>query len=124
MLAGPAKSLAGLHRTYHELTGTALASSSFQERFCPAMVTWLRSVFEHAAATVAAEATPRMSGLLASFRELTPADSMMLRLDALLDPGCRTNHSPATAKLDVIHNHRGPPRSANCRMHPGGNQAV
>ena len=41
MIASPQKSVAGLQRLYHELTGTVLASSSSQDRFNGALVQWL-----------------------------------------------------------------------------------
>lgn len=106
MVATPTDTVAGLQRLYHQLTGTVLASSSFQERFSGALVAWLRAAFEHVVA-VTGEGRRQLSGPLAGFRELVAIDSTVLRLHALLAgkyPGTRTNHSPAQAKLNVIYN--------------------
>lgn len=106
MIASPQKSVAGLQRLYHELTGTVLASSSFQERFNAGLVTWLKAAFEHAAAAVG-ENGRQMRGALASFVEVTLIDSTILRLHKLLAgryPGPRTNHSPAALKLNLAIN--------------------
>lgn len=100
------KTLTGLQRLYHQTTGTVLASSSFQGRFNPALVAWLRAAFEMAASN-AGEGNRPLSGALAAFRELTVIDSTVLRLHKLLArryPGPRTNHSPAAMKLNVVYN--------------------
>lgn len=106
MIASPQKSVAGLQRLYHELTGTVLASSSFQERFNARLVAWLKAVFEHAAAAVGQNGR-QMRGALATFAEVTLVDSTILRLHKLLArryPGPRTNHSPAALKLNLAIN--------------------
>lgn len=106
MIASPQKSVAGLQRLYHELTGTVLASSSFQERFNARLVAWLKAAFEHAACAVG-ENGRQMRGALATFTEVTLIDSTILRLHKLLTkryPGPRTNHSPAALKLNLAIN--------------------
>lgn len=106
MVATPTDTVAGLQRLYHQMTGTVLASSSFQERFSGALVAWLRAAFEHVVAATG-EGHRQLAGPLAGFRELVAIDSTVLRLHALLAgkyPGTRTNHSPAQAKLNVVYN--------------------
>lgn len=106
MYASPTKSRTGLQRLYHELTGTILASSSFQERFSLPLVAWLRAVFAHTLASAAAECH-QLAGPLGALGDMIVIDSTVLRLHAALAaryPGCRTNHSPATAKLNLVYN--------------------
>jgi IS4 transposase len=106
MIAQPTDTVAGLQRLYHQLTGTVLASSSFQGRFNAGLVAWLRAAFEHVVAATG-EGRRQLTGALAPFSELLVIDSTVLRLHALLAgkyPGTRTNHSPASAKLNVLYN--------------------
>ena len=108
MIASPLKTLSGLQRLYHQTTGTVLASSSFQGRFTPALVAWLRATFEHAASGMC-EKRRDLAGVLGAFHEITLIDSTLLRLHKLLAgryPGPRTNHSPAAMKLNVVYNVR------------------
>lgn len=108
MIACPQKSLASVQRLYHELTGTTIAASSFQERFNAGLVGWLKAVFEHTSAAVS-ENSRQLKGALAAFREVTLIDSTILRLHRLLAkryPGPRTNHSPAAIKLNLVYNVR------------------
>lgn len=106
MIATPVRSLAALQRLYHEHTGEFLASSSFQGRFNDGMAKWLGLVFAHAL-EAGAERQRALSGILGQFQAVLLMDSTILRLHELLAkryPGCRTNHSPAAAKLNVLYN--------------------
>ena len=102
---GRSRSLAALRRTYHRVTGTSLASSSFQERFTPALVRFLRAVLAELLERISS-ARPEVRGLLAPFADVVLADASVIALHHALAsrfPGTRTNSSPAAAKLHLVH---------------------
>jgi IS4 transposase len=99
---GEERTLAGLHRAYLRVARQAVTRSSFYDRFTPSLVKFLRGVLEHVILRVQEEASRRQSDLLGRLREVLLVDSTVIRLHAWLEkkyPGCRTNHSPAAAKV-------------------------
>jgi putative transposase len=102
--AGQRRSLADLERLYEEKSGESMAGSSFYEKFNAGLVGVLRALVLDAIRSVTA-AEQRLEGLLAPFRDVLIADTMLIRLrDTLqtLYPGTRTNHSKASLKLSSV----------------------
>lgn len=99
---GEERTLAGLYRAYLRVARQAISMSSFYERFTPSLVKFLQGILGHVILRAEEQASGRMPGLLARLREVLMVDSTVVRLHAWLEkkyPGCRTNHSPAAAKL-------------------------
>lgn len=110
---GSARNLSGLRRAYHRATGTALAPSSFYDRFSVELVAFLTAAVEHALDGFRL-AFQSLSGCLDAFEDVMITDSTVIKLhDALakLFPGCRTNTSPASAKLHAVMSVKGRGRS-------------
>ena len=122
---GRGRTLAGLRRTYEEITRTRLAPSAFYDRFTPQLVRLLKAIVAVLLAKVAAPQRALL-GPLAAFRDLILTDSTVIRLHALLEntfPGCRTNHTKAALKLHAVISATGAgPRSLKVtseRVHDG-----
>ena len=110
---GSQRTIAGLRRVYIRSTGTTLVPSAFYDRFTDRLVSYLQSAVEH----LLSEFQASFSGIgerYSLFKDLFITDSTVLKLhDALAKvfPGCRTNHSPAAAKLHVVMSVKGAGRS-------------
>lgn len=101
---GGARTLAGLRRAYERTTGVSLVPSSFYDRFTPALVRFLRRVVGELSRCLA-EHQPAHRGLLSRFADVAVADATVIKLHRLLAGryrGCRTNSSPAAAKLHLV----------------------
>lgn len=101
---GRARTLAGLRRAYEQAAGHTLVPSAFYDRFTPAVARWLRGVLAQVIATTVERV--RLSGPLASFKDLVLTDSTVIRLHDLLSrafPACRTNHTQAALKMHVVY---------------------
>ncbi|MFA5507182.1 MAG: IS4 family transposase [Vulcanimicrobiota bacterium] len=101
---GSQRSLAELRRGFHQATGTALAPSSFYDRFTPALCRFLKLTVVQVCATLA-EPTTKMEGKLRAFTDLVVADASVISLHELLADkfkACRTNHSKAALKLQMV----------------------
>jgi IS4 transposase len=98
------RSITGLRRGYELASGETLVRSSFYYRFTPALVEFFQRLLARAMETLAGPVRS-LGGLLEGFADLMTADATVVRLHTLLArlyPGCRTNHSPAAAKLHVV----------------------
>jgi IS4 transposase len=103
-MEGNERSLAALRRCYERVSGERLSSSSFYERFTPALVKFLRRAFEHALAQARA-GTPGLQKVVDEFRDILLVDSSVIRLRDFLArvfPACRTNHTQAAAKVHMV----------------------
>lgn len=104
---GSKRSIASLRRTYQAISGHRLARSSFHDRLTPALTELMRLLLEQVLKRQR-EKIPRIHGeLMRGFDRLLAMDATILRLHDLLTnayPGCRTNHSPAAAKLHMVMN--------------------
>jgi IS4 transposase len=101
---GKLRSLADLRRAYENRSGVSVEESSFQDRFTPALASWLRGLALEVLASLAT-GPQRLASTLAGFRDLLLIDSTVLRLRDLLKgsfAACRTNHTKAAAKLHVV----------------------
>lgn len=101
---GGERTLAGLRRVYQRTTGTSLVPSAFYDRFTPALVRFLRRIVGELSRRLA-EHAPVHSGLLSKFADVAMADATVIKLHRLLPGryrGCRTNSSPAAAKLYLV----------------------
>lgn len=99
------RSLAALTRFFTSLTDETLARSAFQKKFSNASVEFLRAVFREATMRAGDTLGSTLGRKLRRFREICVFDASVIRLhDFLADrfAGCRTNHSPAAAKLHVV----------------------
>lgn len=98
------RTLTGLRQAYQNATGTTIASSAFQNRFTESLAQLMREAVVMAMSKLA-EPVAGLQGRLQAFLDLVVVDSSVLRLpDKLAEayPGCRTNHSPAAMKLNVV----------------------
>ena len=107
--SGSKRSLAGLRRTYQQVTGMSLVPSAFYDRFTPELVRFLRGVVGRMASRVP-DHDPAYRGLLSRFNDVVVADATVVKLHRLLQrryPGTRTNSSPAAAKLHLVMSVKG-----------------
>lgn len=104
---GSKRSIASLRRTYEAISGHTLARSSFHDRLTPALARLMRLLLEQVL-KLQREKLPAVHGeFMRGFDRLLAMDATILRLHDLLSsayPGCRTNHSPAAAKLHMVMN--------------------
>lgn len=103
---GGKRTIAGLRRTLEQELGATLEESSFYDRFTPGLVQFMRLAVARSCESLRSgiEATERRAGHL--FKDIVEIDSTVLRLHAALSkkmPGTRTNHSPAAAKVHLVH---------------------
>jgi putative transposase len=121
---GRDRTISSLRRGLEQQLGLTLEESSFYDRFTPGLVKFLRMAvargIEHVKSGV--EAADRVRAGL--FKDIVNIDSTVLRLHSALAtrmPGTRTNHSPASAKVHLVHSVIGRgPRSVKLtdgRMH-------
>lgn len=99
------RTLAALNREYNSIADTDLVPSSFYKRFTPALVTFLRAALDHGLRQIGF-GVAKLPGILSDFTDVLIYDGSLVRLhDSLrnLYPGTRTNHSPASAKITVVH---------------------
>lgn len=104
---GSKRTLASLRRAYQAASGHRIARSSFHDRLTPALAQLMRRLLEHIL-KAQREVLPDFHGqCMRGFEQLFAMDATILRLHSLLSaefPGCRTNHSPAAAKLHMVMN--------------------
>ena len=101
---GSARNISGLRRAYQRSTGTTLVPSSFYDRFNVRLVAFLKAAVEHALCEFQLTFHD-LSDRFDAFQDIMITDSTVIKLhDALanLFPGCRTNTSPAAAKLHAV----------------------
>jgi putative transposase len=99
------RSMAALTRFFTTVTKESLARSAFQKKFSDASVAFLRAIFREATTRAAASMGTDIGGKLRHFRDISVFDATVVRLHRFLAdrfPGCRTNHSPATVKLQTV----------------------
>jgi IS4 transposase len=99
------RSMAALTRFFMTITKETLARSAFQKRFSVASVAFLRAVFGEATVVAAASMGTDLGGKLRRFRDISVFDATVVRLHRFLTDrfaGCRTNHSPAAVKLQMV----------------------
>ena len=120
---GSARNISGLRRAYQRATGTTLVPSSFYDRFNTRLVAFLKAAVEHALGEFRL-AFQDLGDRFEAFEDVMIADSTVIKLhDALskLFPGCRTNTSPASAKLHAVMSVKGRGKSSvtltNGRVH-------
>lgn len=105
--AGSKRTIASLRRTYQVMSGHRIARSAFFDRFTPEL-TKLLSRLLNEVLRQQREKVPRIFGeRMRGFERILAMDATVLRLHHLLSdtfPGCRTNHSPAAAKLHMVMN--------------------
>ena len=101
---GGERTLAGLRRAYETATKKTLVPSSFQDRFTPALVKYLRLIVGRLFDGLT-EPSRALAGELGAFKEVIATDATVIRLHDFLAkafPGCRTNHTKAALKLHVV----------------------
>ena len=120
---GSARKIAGLRRAYQRSTGTTLVPSSFYDRFNARLVAFLKAAVEHALGEFRL-AFEDLSDRFDAFQDIMITDSTVIKLHgalAKLFPGCRTNTSPAAAKLHAVMSVKGHGKSTvkltNGRVH-------
>ena len=120
---GSTRKISGLRRAYQRSTGETLVPSSFYDRFNKPLVDFLRATVEKALGQF--RLTFQKLGVrFDHFEDVMITDSTVIKLhDALskLFPGCRTNTSPAAAKLHAVLSVKGHGKStvklSNGRVH-------
>ena len=101
---GGERTLAGLRRAYETATKKTLVPSSFQDRFTPALVKYLRLIVGRLFDGLT-EPSRALAGEFGAFKEVIATDATVIRLHDFLAkafPGCRTNHTKAALKLHVV----------------------
>lgn len=101
---GACRSLAEMRRNFESSTGTHLVPSSFYDRFTPALCKFLKSAVSKACQTLS-EPGEKLGGSLAQFRDVVVADCTVIALHDLLASAyqaCRTNHTKAALKMQVV----------------------
>jgi len=107
--SGGERTIADLRRSYERVTGKAVATSSFYNRFTPAFAGFLRAALTQGLEKLSRGAEGA-AAVLGEIREVLCVDSTVIRLhDALAAcwPACRTNHTLAALKLHTVLNVRG-----------------
>lgn len=105
--AGSKRSIASLRRTYIAVSGHTLAPSSFYDRLTPQLAQLMRRLLEYVLEFQREQLSEFHGELMRGFERLIAMDATILRLHDLLASkysGCRTNHSPAAAKLHMVMN--------------------
>ena len=109
------RTLAGLRRTYENLTSTKIEESSFYDRFTPGVVKWLRGIVGDALERVATDSR-RVADSLSGFRDLLLIDSTVIRLhDLLIAPEVEREPAHRGAEPQVAR-----PEQARRRQAPAG----
>ena len=104
--SGDRRTLTALRRVYLRITGVRLAPSSFHARFSEELVELMRKLTLEALQR-AGRVRPKLRGILAPFVEVLAIDSALIRLHDALEasyPSVWTNHTRASAKLNVVMN--------------------
>ena len=107
--SGRSRSFADLRRSYERVTGVPLSSSSFYNRFTPALTRFLRELMALGLEKLNRSAEG-CGAVLEEIRDVLCVDSTVIRLhDALASrwPACRTNHTQAAVKMHTVLNVRG-----------------
>ena len=104
---GSERTLASLRRTYQAASGHMLARSAFYDRLTPALTRLMHVLLQHVLKAQRDTLSEFHGDTMRGFERLLAMDATILRLHTLLAgryPGCRTNHSPAAAKLHMVMN--------------------
>src|SRR5690554_5038108 len=104
---GSKRTLASLRRTYQAASGHMLARSAFYDRLTPALTRLMHVLLQHVLKAQRDTLSEIHGDTMRGFERLLAMDATILRLHTLLAgryPGCRTNHSPAAAKLHMVMN--------------------
>ena len=99
------RTLADLRRAYETQAGHLIVPSAFYDRFTPELVSFLKRCVERGIDSLLIEPSLKMSEKLKDIRDLISIDSTLVRLHEQLAsnwPGPRTNHSPASVKLNAV----------------------
>lgn len=102
---GLQRTLADLRRAYETQAGHLIVPSAFYDRFTPELVSFLKRCVERGIESLVVEPGLKMSEKLKDIRDLISIDSTLVRLHEQLAskwPGPRTNHSPASVKLNAV----------------------
>lgn len=102
---GLQRTLADLRRVYESQAGHKIVPSAYYDRFTPELVQFLKRCVEKGIDNLVLEPNLKMGKKLQEIRDLVAIDSTMVRLHELLAkkwPGPRTNHSPASVKINTI----------------------
>lgn len=105
--SGSRRTLASLRRAYQAASGHLVAPSSFYDRLTPALARLMRQLLAHILRVQRESLTDFHGERMRGFDRLLAMDATILRLHGLLAPvypGCRTNHTPAAAKLHMVMN--------------------
>jgi putative transposase len=111
---GRKRTIAGLRMSYERVTGTTIEESSFYDRFTAGLVKLLHGMAGEALAKIDGIGR-KLAGPLAQFQDLIITDSTVMRLHDLLAktfPGCRTNHSKAALKGNLVYSVLGKSKNA------------
>ena len=103
---GATRSLEGLRQSYEQVSGHTLCRSAFYARWTASLAKLLQQRVGRLLSQPGPVAV-MPAGALSQFRELLALDATVIRLHTLLSkafPGCRTNHTKASAKLHVVAN--------------------
>lgn len=102
---GLQRTLADLRRAYETQAGHQIVPSAYYDRFTPELVKFLKRCVERGIDNLVIEPSLKMSEKLEGFRDLISIDSTLIRLhEQLVEkwPGPRTNHSPASVKINAV----------------------
>jgi len=106
---GSHRTIASLRSVYGRSTGTCLVPSAFYDRFTPGLVRFLQAALQRLLVDFRASIGD-VGERFSAFEDVMITDASILKLhDSLAQtfPGCRTNHSPAAAKLHVVMSVKG-----------------
>jgi len=101
---GMQRTLADLRRAYETQAAHTIVPSAFYDRFTPELVKFLKCCVERGIDQLVVEPGLKTNEKLKDFRDLIAIDSTLLRLHEQLTskwPGPRTNHSPASVKINA-----------------------
>ena len=102
---GLQRTLADLRRAYQKQAGHMIVPSAFYDRFTPELVSFLKRCVERAIEYLIVEPGLKMNDKLKQIKDILVIDSTLIRLHEQLAgkwPGARTNHSPATVKVNAL----------------------
>jgi IS4 transposase len=98
------RTISSLRKAFERSTNTTIAPSSFYDRFTEECTVFFKTALDQAFESFRMTIDQLGEGVKA-FREIVFTDATVLKLHNALKnvyPGCRTNHSPAAAKLHAV----------------------
>lgn len=98
------RTISSLRKAFERSTNTTIAPSSFYDRFTEECTVFFKTALDKAFESFRMTIDQLGEGVKA-FREIVLTDATVLKLHNALKnvyPGCRTNHSPAAAKLHAV----------------------